>query len=109
MHQPIDFDHAKRDRTHWPRQLQPREPAHFLWPNGPGKQKMHFLRLSLITKVPAAFLHTKFKILTELFEHLILLLLLLIPSSHSQQIILSGNTKGGSITVLLTSCLTGLD
>ena len=59
LHQPIDFDHAKRDRTHWPRQLQPREPAHFLWPNGPGKQKMYFLRLSLITKVPAAFLHTK--------------------------------------------------
>jgi hypothetical protein len=26
-----------------------------------------------------------------------------------RQLVKSGNTKGGSITVLLTSCLTGLD
>ncbi len=34
---------------------------------------------------------------------------IILRSSNPKMIVGQGNTKGGSITVLLTSCLTGLD
>ncbi len=37
------------------------------------------------------------------------MLIMVDRNKHSSFFVLTGNTKGGSITVQLTSCLTGLD